>query len=236
MQLIVSSGTFKVRVAVSYRPPYSPAHPVTTTTFFTNFADYLETLILSSEPLVITGDFNVHVDDSTNPDATKLLDLLDSLGLCQHVTQSTHELGHTIIDLIITRRSDSTIHGWPTTDHLFSDHLTVLTTLRTTKPAITSKERIYRKIKSIDLDTFRNDLAVSELCQKTHKEFNELVECYNKTLTHVLDKHAPLQRKIIHQRQRVPWYSDQVVVQNTGRKNGFTNVCKRCKYVVNLEL
>ena len=236
LQLIVSSGTFKVRVAVLYRPPYSPAHPVTTSTFFTDFADYLEILILSSEPLVITGDFNVHVDDSTNPDATKLLDLLDSLGLCQHVTQSTHELGHTVIDLIITRRSDSTIHGWPTTDHLFSDHLTVLTTLRTTKPAITSKERIYRKIKSIDLDTFRNDLAVSELCQKTHKEFNELVECYNKTLTHVLGKHAPLQRKIIHQRQRVPWYSDQVVVQNTGRKNGFTNVCKRCKCVVNLEL
>ena len=39
---------------------------------------------------------NVHVDDSYDPDATELLDLLDSLGLCQHVTQSTHELGHTI--------------------------------------------------------------------------------------------------------------------------------------------
>ena len=210
MELIVSSGTFKVRVVVLYRPPYSLAHPVTTSTFFTDFAEYLETVILSSEPLVITGDFNVHVDDSNDLDAAKLLDLLDSLGLCQHVTQSTHELGHTI-DLIITRRSDSVIHGSPTTDHLFSDHLTVLTTLRATKPAITSKERVYRKIKSIDLDTFRNDLAVSELCQETHKELNELVECYNKTLTHVLAKHAPLQRKIIHQRQRVPWYSDQIL-------------------------
>ena len=110
MALIVSSGTFKVRVVVLYLPPYSPAHPVTTSTFFTDFADYLETLILSSEPLVTTGDFNVHVDDSNDPDATKLSDLLDSLGLCQHVTQSTHELGYTI-DFIITRRSDSIIHG-----------------------------------------------------------------------------------------------------------------------------
>ena len=25
-------------------------------------------------------------------------------------------------------------------------------------------------------------------------------------------------------------------VVNTGRKNGFTNVCERCEYVVNLEL
>ena len=40
---------------------------------------------------------NVHVDDSYDPDATELLDLLDSLGLCQHVTQSTHELGTQLI-------------------------------------------------------------------------------------------------------------------------------------------
>ena len=149
--------------------------------------------------------------------ATKLLDLLDWLGLCQHVTQSTHEFGHTI-DLIITRQSDSIIHGSPTTDHLFSDHLTVLTTLRATKPAITSEELVYRKIKSADLDTFRNDLAVSELCQETHKEFNALVECYKKTLTYVLDKHAPLQRTIIHQRQRVPWYSDQILATKRMRR------------------
>ena len=101
LELIVSSGTFKVRVVVLN------THPVTTSTFFTDFAVYLENLILSSEPLVITGDFNVHVDDR---DATKLSDLLDSMGLCQHVTQSTHELGYTI-DFIITRRSDSIIHG-----------------------------------------------------------------------------------------------------------------------------
>lgn len=105
--------------------------------------------------------------DPNYPDATKLLDLLDTLGHCHHVAQSTHELEHTI-DLIITRQSDSIIHGSPTKDHLFSDHLPMLTTLRATKPAITSKERVYRKIKSIDLDTFRNDLAVSELCQETH--------------------------------------------------------------------
>ena len=72
LEFIVSSGTFKVRVVVVYRPPYSPAQPVTTSTFSTDFAEYLETLILSSEPLVITGDFNVHVHDSNDPDATKL--------------------------------------------------------------------------------------------------------------------------------------------------------------------
>ena len=85
-------------------------HTLSPQALFSLTADYLETLILSSEPSVTTGDFNVHVDDSNDPDATKLSDLLDSLGLCQHVTQSTHELGYTI-DFIITRRSDSIIHG-----------------------------------------------------------------------------------------------------------------------------
>ena len=94
----------------------------------------------------------------------------------------------------------------------------MLTTLRATKLAIASKELVYRKIKSADLDTFRNDLAVSELCQETHKEFNELFECYKKTLKYVLDKHAPLQGKIIHQRQRVPWYSDQILVAKRMRR------------------
>ena len=176
LELIVSSGTFKVRLVILYRPPYSPSHPVTTSTFFADFADYLETLILSAEPLLITGDFNVHVDDSTNPDATRLLDLLDSMGLCQHVTHPTHELGHTI-DLIITRQLDSIICGSPVTDHLFSDHISVLTTLRATKPKIILKERVYRKIKSIDLDSFCSDLAASEVCQDTLGELDELVDC-----------------------------------------------------------
>ena len=137
-------------------------------------------------------------------------DYYDSMSLCQHVTQPTHELGHTI-DLIIMRQSDSIICDSPVMDHLFSDHLSVLTTLRATKPKIISKERIYRKIKSIDLDSFCNDLAASEVCQDTPRELNELVDCYNRTLTSVLDKHAPLQRKIITQRQRIPWYNDQIL-------------------------
>ena len=145
LELIVSSGTSNFRLVIIYRPPYWPSHPVTTSTFIADFADYLETLILSTEPLVFSGDFNVHVDDLTNPDATRLLDLLDSMGLRQHVNQPTHELGHTI-DLIITRQSDSIICGSPVTDHLFSDHLSVLTTLRATKPKIILKERVYRKI------------------------------------------------------------------------------------------
>ena len=139
------------------------------------------------------------------------------MGLCQHISQPTYELGHTI-DLIVTRQSDSIICGSPVTDHLFSDHLSVLTTLRATKPKIRLKERVYRKIRSVDLDSFCSDLAASELCQDTPRELNKLVDCYNRTLTSVLNKHAPLQRKIIPQRRLIPWYKDQILAAKRLRR------------------
>ena len=84
-------------------------------------------------------------------------------------------------------------------------------TLRATKPKIILKEQVYRKIKSIDLDSFCSDLATSEVCQDTPRELNELVDCYNRSLTSILEKHAPLKRKIIPQRRRIPWYNDQIL-------------------------
>ena len=99
-------------------PPYSPNHQVTVTTFIAEFSDYLESLILSSEPLVITGDFNILVDSTQNLDAIHFCDMLESVNLQQHVTTSTHVHGHTL-DLIITRMSESIIQGVPVSDIYF---------------------------------------------------------------------------------------------------------------------
>ena len=58
----------------------------------------------------------------------------------------------------------------------------MLTTLGATEPEITSNQPVYRKIKSIDLDTSRNDLAVSELCQETPTR--SLMSFLNTTIRH----------------------------------------------------
>ena len=62
-------------------------------------------IILTPEPLIITGDFNIHVNNAIDSDAFEFLDLLASLGLKQHVIGPTHEGGHTP-DLMITRQYD----------------------------------------------------------------------------------------------------------------------------------
>ena len=59
-------------------------------------------LFTYSSPLMIVGDFNIHVDDSTDTHAGKLLDVLTSHSLQQNVKSPTHRHGHTL-DLVIMR-------------------------------------------------------------------------------------------------------------------------------------
>ena len=73
--------------------------------------------------LLIAGDFNIHVDVPGNAESVCLKELLESMGLQQHVNEPTHESGHTL-DLIITRQCDSLLANIPVTDCLFSDHST----------------------------------------------------------------------------------------------------------------
>ena len=58
----VTEGSFKLRLSIIYRPPYSVNHPVPVSVFQLEFSKYLQQLILCTEPLLITGDFNIHAD------------------------------------------------------------------------------------------------------------------------------------------------------------------------------
>lgn len=207
--LVQLTSSYNIRVVVLYRPPYSEEHRVTMNAFFSEFSDYLETVVLSKEPLIIVGDFNIHVDVPSDVDTMKFLDLLESLGLQQHVNHPTHVKGHTL-DLIITRQIDGIITATPKPDRYLSDHLSVFCCLQSEKPSLTSKSVSYRKWKSVSMETVNNELAESELCQNPPNDLKELVACYNKTLEVTLDKYAPLITKTIMERPRVPWFTDEI--------------------------
>ena len=132
---LVVSGTYRLRVVVIYRVPYSVEHPVSTNVFFTEFSDYMETVIMSTEKLVILGDFNIHIDVPSDVDARKLEDLFDCLSLEQHVREPTHTQGHTL-DLIISRKCQFVIDGSPRVDRLFSDHFSVICGLQMPKSTV----------------------------------------------------------------------------------------------------
>nr|CAH0112555.1 unnamed protein product [Daphnia galeata] len=103
-----------------------------------------ETLLLASmkgkEKLLITGDFNLHVDipDSDNY-VRDFLNLIKLNGLVQHIKTPTHKKGG-ILDLIITRVSDSLVKHVLVENEFFSDHKFIKCTLLVEKEEIFERE------------------------------------------------------------------------------------------------
>ena len=89
------SSTELPLIIVVYRPPSSPV-----TQFFTDFSTLLTQVLLGKRPILLAGDFNIHVDDISDPTARSFLDLLSAFGLSQHVHEPTHRSGHTL-DLLV---------------------------------------------------------------------------------------------------------------------------------------
>ena len=113
---------------------------------------------MSPEPLLITGDFNVHVDELGDQDGDAFLEILESMGFLQNVDKPTHRSGHAL-DLIIIRQCDSVLASAPTTDYFLSDHCSILCDLKVEKPALPTKTVSYRKIKDIDRQTLRDEVT-----------------------------------------------------------------------------
>lgn len=212
----VTSGSFRLHLIVVYRPPYVN-HPVTVNAFFEEFSQYLETIIMSTDPLLIIGDFNIHVNSKLDNNSLKFLDLLQSMGLQQHVEFPTHVSGNTF-DLVITRNVDSILGSLPQPDRCFSDHMTILFELIISKPPPSKKSVSYRSIKSVNVTDLTADLAASKLCQDTPTQLDPLVSCYNNTLSAILDRHAPLKSRTVTYRLTVPWYNQEIKLAKKERK------------------
>ena len=208
-EYLLSNESLRFRLAIVYRPPYSSSHLVTISTFLEEFAVYLESIILSSEALCLTGDFNVHVDDPNDSSARCFRELLESMPLTQHVNVLTHDQGHTL-DLVITRNSDSFICGAPFTDFPISDHLPVVCSLRVAKPPSSVSSVPVRKPRAIDPAAFKRDINDSDLFHHPSDNLEELVLQFHDTLRALLDRYAPVKRKQIRARPSAPWMTDEI--------------------------
>ena len=158
---------------------------------------------------MIVGDFNIHVDDASDPEAAIFLDLLDSMNLKQLVTGPTHQRGHTL-DLIITRETDSVVHGVPSIGRFFSGHAVVTCWLNSIKPPVPMKTVTYRKLQAVDIGELRRDLINSRLADRTPVDLDELVHAYDDTLASFTERHAPLRTRTFTNRPRMPWYNDDI--------------------------
>ena len=79
------------------------------------------------------------------------------------------------------------------------------------RPIPARKNIKYRKIKSIDHNTFSLDL--SEAFNTEPEPHMDRVLQYNTELRNVLQKHAPEKSKYIRDTHQEPWFSDEIKVE-----------------------
>jgi hypothetical protein len=169
----------------------------TVSQFCQDFDDYLDNLThLHGKPL-IAGDFNIHMEDKTDPDTIKFQSILSNYGLVQHCQKVTHRAGG-ILDLVLTRRNQC--------DNLAISNLDTIKTVTTSDhylikfncsfSHIIGKERVVktgRKVKAIDLKAFKEDILSSDINNpEKYIDCNTAMDIYNKELSRILDLHAPI--------------------------------------------
>ncbi|KAL7402736.1 hypothetical protein ABVT39_019254 [Epinephelus coioides] len=102
-----------ILITTVYRPPKSKCG------FLEKISQLLSKVSIDYDCLIESGDFNIHFDTETDPDAINSLNLLEAFDLSQHVRGPTCNTGHTL-DLIISKGLNITAHC--VMDVAFSDH------------------------------------------------------------------------------------------------------------------
>ena len=238
-----------VRLTSIYRSPSAALSCITD--FLSDFDRYLEELMHLPGKIIITGDFNIHMENKEDPDTKKFTSLLERYGLIQHVSFSTHVNGGTL-DLVLTRSNTcdqlnlSNLEGHQT--HTTSDHilLSFTCTLNPDKKCA-RMQKSGRKINGIDIDSFKTDILHSELnCPDKFTNCDNAVEVYIRTLTEILDKHAPIvtfsvnpdQSKWINsecqdaRRKRRKAERDNRRLKTQGSKDDYKRLCKQAEEIL----
>ena len=176
--------------------------------------------------LIITGDFNFHLDDPNDSNSRTFLEILDEHSLSQHVVGATHVRGHTL-DVVIARESSQLLHDRPfifdpilcnDKGDLVRDHMAIRSNLRILKLPRQRKTVTCRKYHDIQICEFSNDLENLSVLQNPVGTTDDLVKTYNSELSKALEKHAPLQTKQLILRPNTEWYTEELRMAKQDRR------------------
>ena len=185
VSIAIGSAAQQLVLTCVYRPPGSCSE-----SFLDQFLNLLEYLSSVSPSFLICGDFNIHVDTSSN-DGIKFQNCLESCNITQNVQTATHLHGH-ILDLVLTPTDASVISNVRVAEFI-SDHALVLAQLDSVNPpSHKAKVVTFRRYHKIDMDSFRKDLGNSAFIKRPGDTVSGLCEQYLDDLSKLLDKHAPL--------------------------------------------
>ena len=216
---VVING-YSLRLTVVYRPPPSQKNGLKTSVFLEEeWPKFLAEFALEDKNTIITGDLNLHLDNQIDRETMRFNDVLQSSGMKQHVNEPTHVRGHTL-DVVITREVDKIINNLEVTDpglldnlgKISNDHFAITFNVLAAKPPPVRKIVSFRKIHSINVDEFREEIANSEAFKNSLliDDIDQITDTYNKELIKLIEKHAPLRTKTITLRPNCPWYTEEI--------------------------
>jgi len=121
--------------------------------------------------------------------------------------------------MIVTRANENgLIRAIKVSPIWFSDHFYIAFRMQAKKPRCQKKILTVRNLKNINMEEVADDITQSVLLTNTPTDLDDLVHCYNTTLSQTLDKHAPATTKEVIVRPHTPWFSDSIKTAKQERR------------------
>ncbi len=167
--------------------------------------------MLAADRVLIVGDFNIHVDNEKDALGSAFIDILNSIGVRQHVSGPTHSRNHTL-DLILSHGIDvNGVEILQQSDDI-SDHYLVLCKLHIVKAVNSTPSYKYgRTITSTTKDCFVSnlpDLSQFLSISNSSEQLDDVTETMNSLFSSTLDTVAPLRLRKIKKKSPTPWYNE----------------------------
>ena len=149
-----------------YQPPHSNKNKITNKMFIDDVIEFMTTLLRENSNNIIIGDFNLHISNDEDADATIFMDTCEAFGLYQYITFSTHKSGN-ILDLLLTQVASDARVLRTHRGRFICNHTAVIAQLNVKKFTGTRESKLVRVVKGVMADQwileFENqDLQLSD--------------------------------------------------------------------------
>ena len=185
-----------------YHPPYSSTNRITNAKFIEEFRDLCSTYLPIHQNNIFTGDFNLHVSNQLDTDATIFGDSIGALGLYQHFRFGTHRSGN-ILDLVLSDFMDETKVLTTAPGPFLTDHRAVIATLNLKKLRPVTKKILVRQVNKVKPDQWMEEFNPDN--NQLNGKLDCLVSSLNSELSRVYDTLAPLKECKVNLRAKQPW-------------------------------
>ena len=195
-----------------YRPPLK-----STKNFLRDFPLFLQHVNTFEMKCIITGDFNIRVNDTKRKTTEQYLQLLNDFSLQNSVNVPTFGSGNTL-DLVLDNYVDPIVQNINVSkEYTFSDHYLVKFDINIIfVPNKIKKEIKFRVYSEANKTAFFEFLEVELKRSLTHiDDPTEFMTVLNHILENAEEQFFPLQTKIITERSDADWYDKECRLAKT---------------------